>query len=300
MSTASGARDIPALKAVPRSTRRTTAWERFRRHRLAVAGLGVLLAFGILAAAAPSVLPHGPNAIDLDHVKEPPSLSHILGTDVAGRDVFARIVIAGRVSMSVGLVAALIASVIGTIIGLVSGYAGSWVDDVLQRFTELVMTFPTFFAVIILVALLGPSVFNIMLVIGFMGWTGKARLVRGQVLSLREMDYVTAGRAVGASTGRLLLVHILPGVMPFVAVAATLTVAGAIITEASLSFLGLGVQIPTATWGNMMMGAQSLTVLRSQPWLWIPPGLAIGSTVLGVNFVGDGLRDALDPRVRIG
>jgi peptide/nickel transport system permease protein len=169
-----------------------------------------------------------------------------------------------------------------------------------MRFTELVMTFPTFFAVVILVALVGPNVFNIMLVIGLFGWTGIARLVRGQVLSLREMDYVLASRAIGVSDRRMLFVHILPGVMPLVMVAATLGLASAILTEAALSFLGLGVRIPTATWGNMLYAAQSLEVLESQWWLWIPPGLAISFAVLAANFVGDGLRDAVDPRMQIG
>jgi len=168
-----------------------------------------------------------------------------------------------------------------------------------MRFTELVMTFPLFFAVIILVSLIGPNVFNVIVVIGVLGWPGLARLVRGQVLSLREMDYVTAARALGATDRRLVFIHILPGVMPYVMVAATLGLANAILTEAALSFLGLGVQIPTSTWGNMLYAAQSLAVLEGQPWLWIPPGLAIGLTVLAANFVGDGLRDALDPRMQI-
>jgi peptide/nickel transport system permease protein len=263
---------------------------------VALLGLGILLFFGFGAVFAPWIAVHDPNYGDLYNVKAPPSTEHWLGTDAGGRDLFARILFAGRVSLSVGLVAASISAVIGTIIGLVSGYAGGWVDNLLQRFTELVMTFPTFFAILILVSIVGPSVFNIMFVIGTLGWTGKARLVRGQVLSLREMDYVTAERAIGASARRILFVAILPGVIPYVAVASTLTIAGAILTEASLSFLGIGVQIPTATWGNMMSAAQGIFVLSEMPWVWIPPGLAIGLTVVAINFLGDGLRDALDPR----
>jgi len=169
----------------------------------------------------------------------------------------------------------------------------------LMRFTEVIMTFPVLFAVIVLVALVGPNVFNVILVIGVLGWTGLARLVRGQVLSLRETDYVVAARATGASNTRILLIHILPGVLPYVMVASTLGMASAILTEAALSFLGLGVQIPVSTWGNMLYSAQSLTVLQDMPWLWIPPGAAIAISVLAANFVGDGLRDALDPRMRI-
>jgi peptide/nickel transport system permease protein len=298
MATQTGARVLAAAPvAEPQAS--NTVWRRFRRHRLALFGMSVLGLFCFAAVFAEWVAPHSPYFVDIDNIKAPPSQGHILGTDAAGRDVFARLVFGARVSMSVGLIAVAISGAIGTVIGLVSGYAGGWIDNALMRFTELVMTFPTFFAVIILVSLIGPNVFNVMLVIGVLGWTGIARLVRGQVLSLREMDYVTAARSVGARDQRIVFVHILPGVMPYVMVAATLGLAGAILTEAALSFLGLGVRIPTATWGNMLYAAQSLAVLENQPWLWIPPGLAIGLAVLAANFVGDGLRDALDPRMKI-
>jgi peptide/nickel transport system permease protein len=276
-----------------------TVWLRFRRHRLALLGAAILALFCLVALFAPWVALHDPYYIDLDHIMAPPSATHLLGTDAAGRDVFARLVYGARVSMSVGIVAVMISSTIGTLLGLVSGYRGGTVDNLLMRFTELVMTFPSLFAVIILVSLVGPSVFNVMLVIGVLGWTGTARLVRGQVLSLRETDYVTAARALGASGHRIVFLHILPGVMSYVMVAATLGLAYAILTEAALSFLGLGVQIPIASWGNMLYAAQSLPVLRDQPWLWIPPGLAIALAVLATNFVGDGLRDALDPHMKI-
>ena len=266
---------------------------------MALFGLIVLGLLGIGAAFAPWIAWHDSNFVDLRNVRSAPSWSHILGTDAAGRDVFARVLIASRVSLSVGIVATVIATAIGTLLGLVSGYAGGWVDNLLQRFTELVMTFPTFFAVILLVSLTGPSVFNVMLVIGVLGWTHLTRLVRGQVLSLREMDYVTAARALGASDRRLLFIHIMPGTIPFVIVAATLGLAGAILTESSLSFLGLGVVIPTATWGSMMSSAQALHILKEQPWLWAPPGVAIAMSVLAINFIGDGLRDALDPRQQL-
>ena len=287
------------LAEVPARESQQTAWRRFRRHHMALLGLAILAVFGILVIFAPLIAWHHPYHTDLDLYRAAPTWDHILGNDDAGRDVFSRLLHGGRVSMSVGIVAALIASIIGAVIGLVSGYIGGWVDNLLQRFTELVMTFPSFFALIILVSVVGPSVYNLMIVIGFLGWTGKARLVRGQVLSVRQMDYVTAARAVGATQGRLMFVHILPTVMGYVAVAGMLTVAGAIITEASLSFLGLGVRMPTPTWGNMITGAQSLFVLKELPWIWVPPGVAISITVIAVNFVGDGLRDALDPRTRI-
>jgi peptide/nickel transport system permease protein len=250
------------------------------------------------ALFAPWIAWHPANTVDLDSFDQGPSWNHPIGTDKGGRDLLARLLDAGRVSVSVGIAAALISAGIGTLLGLVSGYAGGWVDNVIQRFTEVVMTFPTLFVVLIMVSIIGPSVFNVIAVIGALGWTGKCRLVRGQVLSLREMEYVTAARAVGAGSRRLLFLHVLPGVLPYVALASTTTIGGAILTEASLSFLGLGVQSPQATWGNMMSGAQSLYVLQHQPWIWIPPGLAISLTVMSTFFIADGIRDALDPRTK--
>jgi peptide/nickel transport system permease protein len=213
--------------------------------------------------------------------------------------VWARLVYGAQVSMAVGLIASTIAVVIGTAVGLIAGYVGGSFDNVLMRFTELVMTFPAFFAVITLVSLVGPNIFNVMVVIGVLGWPGLARLVRGQVLSLRSLAFVEAAQAVGASPARILITHILPNVLPYVLIAATLGMAGAILTEAGLSFLGLGVQIPVASWGTMINSAQSLIVLERQPWLWLPPGIAISLAVLALNFVGDGMRDAFDPRMSL-
>jgi peptide/nickel transport system permease protein len=290
---------IAAQDARPGKSR-NTVWGRFRRHKLAMVGLATLLVFCLAALLAPVIAPHDPNFVNIRNLKQPPSAEHWLGTDSAGRDVLSRLIFGARISMSVGVVAVTIAATIGILIGLISGYAGGRLDTLLMRFTELVMTFPTFFAVVIMVALVGPNVFNVMLVIGLFGWTGIARLVRGQALSLREMDYVQAARALGAPDRRILVAHVLPGVLPHVMVAATLGLASAILTEAALSFLGLGVQIPTASWGNMLFAAQSLDVLENQWWLWVPPGLAISMAVLAANFVGDGLRDAVDPRMQIG
>jgi peptide/nickel transport system permease protein len=281
----------------PRSS--NSAWARFRRHRLALVGLCVLLLFGVAAIFAGNLSGYDPNRGDLTQLRAAPSAKHLLGTDSAGRDVVARLLFGARISMTVGIVSVSISAAIGTLIGLEAGYVGGWVDNLLMRFTEVIMTFAVLFSVIVLVALVGPNVFNVILVIGVLGWTGLARLVRGQVLSLRETDYVIAARATGASDWRILLIHILPGVLPYVMVASTLGMASAILTEAALSFLGLGVQIPISTWGNMLYSAQSLTVLQDMPWLWIPPGAAIALSVLAANFLGDGLRDALDPRMRI-
>jgi len=289
----------PASLTLARPRSSNTAWARFRRHRLALIGLGVLVLFSLAAIFAGQLAGYDPNRGDLDQLRSAPSAKHLLGTDSAGRDVLARLLFGARISMAVGLVSVSISAAIGTSIGIQAGYAGGWIDNLLMRFTEVIMTFPVLFAVIVLVALVGPNVFNVILVIGVLGWPGLARLVRGQVLSLREMDYVTATRSVGATDRRILAVHILPGVLPYVMVASTLGMASAILTEAALSFLGLGVQIPISTWGNMLYSAQSLAVLQSMPWLWIPPGAAIALSVLAANFVGDGLRDALDPRMRI-
>ena len=290
--------------------------QRFRRHKLAMIGFAILALFTATAVFAPLIAQYEPNEINLRLLKRPPCWSTVLGvgsgiierectpdhwfgTDRTGRDVFSRLLYAGRVSLTVGVAAAAVSAAIGTVLGLISGFFGTWTDNLLQRFTELVMTFPTLFAVIVLVGIVGPSIWNIIFVLGGLGWTGTIRVVRGQVLSIREMDYVLGARALGASNNRLMFRHMLPGVMPYVAVGATLTVAGAILTEASLSFLGFGVRPPTATWGSMMNQAQRLFILRDMPWLWLPPGAAISLTVIAVNFLGDGLRDALDPRTRI-
>ncbi len=270
---------------------------RFLRHRMAVIGALVLLILGLTSLGAPIIAPYDPAEVDVTAIKKPPSSAHLLGTDYAGRDVLSRLIWGGRVSLSVGLVAAGIAVAIGTVIGLISGFSGRWVDFWLQRLTDVVMTIPTFIIVITLVAVLGPSIFNIMFVIGIFGWTGTCRLVRGETLSMRERDFVMASRCIGASPLRIMFRHILPNVIAPVIVAGTFLIAGAILSEAGLSFLGLGVRMPTATWGNMLTNAQSITVLESMPWLWLPPGLLITAVVLSINFLGDALRDALDPRL---
>ena len=276
-----------------------TTWRRFRRHRVAFVGLAILGLLSFAAVFAPYIARHHPLYVNLDKVTLSPRWEHKLGTDEAGRDLFARLIFGGRVSLSVGLVSAGITAAIGTVIGLVSGYAGRKVDNVLMRFTELVMTFPAFFLILILIALIGRNIFNIMFVIGLFGWPGLARLVRGQVLSIKEMDYVVAARALGGSDRRVIFVHIMPAILGYVAVAAMLTIAGAIITETSLSFIGFGIKLPTPSWGNMMTAAQGLHTLKHEPWIWAPPGIVISATVIAVNFVGDGLRDALDPRTRM-
>ncbi|MCE7985965.1 MAG: ABC transporter permease [Caldilinea sp. CFX5] len=275
------------------------AWQRFRQHRLAMIGLGVLVLLIIMAVTAPVISPHDPYSLSARAIKKPPSFEHILGTDTAGRDGWARLVYASRVSLSVGVVSVSIYLVIATILGSLAGYYGGRVDDVIMRLTDIVLCFPELIIIITVVSVVGASIYNVMLVIGLLGWPGLARLVRAQMLSLREQQFVEAARCLGIPTRRIIFRHILPNVVPYILVAATFGVAGAILTEAGLSFLGLGVQPPTPSWGNMLSGAQNLTILERYVWIWLPPGLMIGISVLAINFIGDGLRDALDPRMVI-
>jgi peptide/nickel transport system permease protein len=279
---------------------RWRVWRRFLRHRLAVVSV-VFLVLVLLVSfpLAPIVTPSDPNRIDLKTIGKPPSLAHPLGTDMTGRDLWSRLVYGGRISMSVGVVAVAIYVTLGVLLGSLAGYYGGSVDGLIMRFTEVVMSFPTLIILITIVAIVGPGLFNSMIAIGLIGWTGIARLVRGQILSLREMDFVTAARAVGAPQGRVLVQHVLPNVIAPIIVAATFGIAGAILTEAGLSFLGLGIKPPTPSWGNMINEAQQLTIIESKPWLWLGPGLMITLSVLAINFIGDGLRDALDPRMTL-
>jgi peptide/nickel transport system permease protein len=279
---------------------RSRTFRRFRRHRLAVCGLLVLISLTLIAIFAPVVGRHDPNRGDLLRIDQPPTWSHPLGTDGNGRDYWSRLVYGARVSLSVGLIATALAGVVGTILGAISGYFGGKVDTGIQRFTEMVMTFPTLMILITIVAYVGSSIFNIMIAIGLIGWTSFCRMVRGQVLSLREQTFIEAARVLGVHHHRILLRHILPNVLPYIVVLATLNFAGIILLEAGLSFLGLGVQPPTPSWGNMLQQAQTYDVLVSKPWRWMAPGIAIALCVLAINFVGDGLRDALDPRSKRG
>jgi len=250
----------------------------------------------VASIAAPLIVRHDPYTTDLRAYRKPPSSEHLLGTDSAGRDVLSRLLYAGRVSLSVGLVAVSIYVSIGIVLGGLAGYYGGWVDSVIMRVADMVLSFPSLIIIIVMVSLLGPSIYNVMLVIGALGWPPIARLVRGNFLSLRQQEFVVAAQAGGAKHRRIIFRHVLPNALAPVIVAASFGMAQAILLEAGLSFLGLGVQPPTPSWGNMLSDAQSVLVLRNMPWLWLPPGIMIAITVLSVNFIGDGLRDALDPR----
>lgn len=270
-------------------------WRRFKKHKLAVAGVIVIGFLTLCAIFAPFLTPYEPTTVT-ESFSAAPSIEHWLGTDQVGRDQLTRLLYAARISLAVGIGSILISAVIGTILGLVSGYFGGWVDNVIMRLTDIFMSFPYIMLILVVASIVGPGLLNIILILGVLGWPGVARLVRGNVLSVKESDYVKAGYVLGYSHMRILFKHILPNVIAPILVYATSGVAGAILDEAALSFLGLGVQPPTASWGNMLSSAQSLTVLTSQPWLWLPPGLMIIVTVLSINFAGDALRDALDPK----
>lgn len=260
----------------------------------------IFLALMILVAiAAPIVAGQDPVKMDPRQSMHAPSGSHILGTDVAGRDIWARLVYGTRVSLAVGMVAVSISITISIILGTLSGFYGGMVDMVIMRITDVMMVFPGLILVIAVVSVLGPSIFNVMIVLGVLGWTGTTRLLRGQILSVREMDYVLAARSVGVPNVRIMTAHILPNAIAPLLVAATFGIAGAILTEAGLSYLGLGVLPPAASWGSMLNAANSITVLERNWWIWIPPGVAVLITVMAINFIGDGLRDALDPRTII-
>lgn len=275
---------------------RSRAWYRFRRHKLGLVGIVILVALILIGVFAPSLSPHDPYKASLGEALLPPSSTHWLGTDQLGRDLFSRLLFGTRTSLSVGLIAVSIYMILGTILGLLSGYLGGAVDQIVMRLTDAVMSFPSLLIIIVAVSILGPNIYNVMLAIGLLQWPQIARLTRGQVLSLREMDFILAAVSLGAPTWRILFRHLLPNLMAPLIVAATLGVAGAILAEAGLSFLGLGVQPPIASWGNLLNAAQNYRFLTEMPWMWVPPGMMISLATISINLVGDALRDALDPR----
>jgi len=263
---------------------------------MAVAGLILVLGLFAVALLAPWLAPYDPNFIDLKQVLMSPSPAHLLGTDTLGRDVLSRIIFGARISLLVGFVAVGIATLIGVLVGALAGYYGGAMDALLMRLVDLMLCFPTLFLILAVIAVLGPSIWNIMVVIGVTGWMGVARLVRAEFLSLREREFVMAARALGASDARLIWRHLLPNALTPVMVSATLGVAGAILTESALSFLGLGVQPPTPSWGNILtMGKDNIEIAW---WLSVFPGLAILVTVMSYNLLGEGIREAIDPRLR--
>ena len=269
-------------------------WRRLKRHRLALASMVSVAVVSGLCLAAPLIAPFEFDQIDLNNIRQAPSPEHWLGTDDLGRDLLTRILYGGRVSILIGTLAAVIGTGFGSLVGAVAGYHGGRVDDLLMRFTDVVYSIPTLPLLIVLASYTRADATSMSVTIGVLSWMATARVVRGEVLKIRAMEYVEAARSLGATNARIIGRHVLPNAVGPIVVGATLAVGNAIILESSLSFLGLGVQPPTPTWGNMLMDAQA--TMATQPWLSIFPGLAILVVVLAVNFLGDGLQDALDPR----
>ncbi len=279
-----------------RRTERSRAWRRFRAYRPGLAGLAVVGLLVIIAVLAAPLAPYEPNAIQTRLRGDAPSQEHLLGNDDRGRDVLSRLIYGTRIALIVGLGATAIALSIGVSIGATAGYFGGKVDFVLSRIIDTLMAFPTLALLITLAAVVGPSLINVILAIGTTVWASYARIVRADVLSLRERDYVLAARASGAGSARIIVRHMLPNVLGPVVVLATLGIGGIIILESALSFLGLGIQPPDPSWGGMLSDGRAH--IRNYPHIAIAPGIAIGITVLAFNLLGDGLRDALDPRQR--
>ena len=273
------------------------AWHRFRRHKAGLVALVVIVIEILVAVSAPLLIPRelavDPNPLN---ILQRPSGEHWLGTDEVGRDIFARLIYASRISLSIGFLAVVVAIIVGTSVGALAGYFGGWFDNVLMRVTDAVLSIPALFFLIVLSVTLGPSVRTMIIVIGLLSWMELARIIRANVLSLKRREFVEAAQTIGGRSARIIGRHILPNTLAPIVVAATLGVGNALLTEASVSYLGLGVQPPQPSWGNMLYNAQSY--FFNAPWITLYPGIMILVTVLCINFIGDGLRDALDPRMK--
>jgi peptide/nickel transport system permease protein len=277
-------------------------WMRFRHNYMAMAGLFILIILILMTIFAPVIAElttgWGRDEIDIRYVLTEPSARHPLGTDSVGRDNWTRLIYGGRVSMIIAFSTVGIYMIVGVLIGAVAGYFGGWLDNVLMRLADIILAFPFLLLALTIVAIRGPGIENLIFAIVVLSWPVPARLIRGEFLSLRERDYVEAARAVGAPAHRIMFRHMLPNALAPLLVSATLDIAGIILFEAALSYLGFGIPLPIPTWGNMLSEVNNMAVLTRMPWLWLPPGLMIFLTVISINFVGDGLRDALDPRLK--
>ena len=274
-----------------------TVWRRFRRHKLAMVGGAVVLVIVLAALIGPIISPYEQNAV-VGGFSQPPSAKHWLGTDQIGRDVLTRLLCGVRISLLVGVLATAISTAIGVVLGLISGYFGGWVDMVIMRVTDMIMSFPYILLVLVAASIFEPGLWNIILILGFVDWPGIARLVRGNVMNLRESNFVKSSIVAGMPKRHILFSEILPNTVAPILVYATSVLALSILDEASLSFIGMGVQPPTASLGNLLNNAQNLTILTERPWLWVPPGLTIILLVIAINLVGDALRDAMDPTAK--
>lgn len=278
---------------------------RFSNNPIGIAGCAILILLILAVSLAPYISPHDPNALNTSNINKPPSKEHWLGTDELGRDYLTRVLYGGRVSMKVGLFAVGISVTVGSIVGGIAGFYGGWIDNILMRLAEIVMSFPFLPLAITISAVVGTKVppegkmYIVMMIIGLLSWPGLARLVRGQILSLREQEFVLAAKAMGIKNRKIISRHLLPNTVGYIIVTATLEMADAIMSEAALSYLGLGVTPPVPTWGNLIQYANNLYVLKNRPWLWIPPGICIILAVMSINLFGDGLRDAINPKSKV-
>jgi peptide/nickel transport system permease protein len=299
MTTSLTAKNLPGNVLKARTTHTQLIWEQFRRHKLAIIGLVFLVILGMVALFGKWIMPYDPNQIDMAlsvGIPQPPSPEHWVGTDNLGRDLFSRLISGAQISLSVGFVAVGLSVTIGILVGSISGFAGGWVDMVLTRIVDIFLSVPSFFLMMTVNVFFEPSIYNVMVIIGMFSWMGVSRLVRGEFLRLKEMDFTMAARASGVPVLRMMWKHILPNAIAPVIVAGTIGIPYAILLESGLSFLGLGVPPPTASWGNLLFDARLW--LNTCWWFWAPPGLLISLTVIAFNFVGDGLRDAFDPTQR--
>nr|WP_243196580.1 oligopeptide ABC transporter permease [[Eubacterium] tenue] len=267
-----------------------------KKNKLILIGTSILIILIIVSFIGPLFIKQDISSVDLYNISSPPSGEHLLGTDDLGRDVLARLLYGGRVSLLVGVFATILQVMIGTILGVLAGYFGGAIDAIIMRIVDIVMCFPFFIVAIALAAIVGPSVVNLIIIIAILSWTDIARIVRAEVLSIKERDFIMASKAIGFNNLDIILKHIIPNVLSSILVATTLSMATAILMEASLSFLGMGVKPPMPSWGNMLTAAQNMRTLSSEWWLWIPPGFMIIISVLAINFLGEGLRRKLDPK----
>lgn len=274
----------------------TASWKKFKSSKVAVIGLGLFVLISLLCIFSDQLFHFDPNAIDLDATLLPPSPQHWLGTDQIGRDMLARTFAAGRISLLVGVASVLLAVVIGTLLGALAGYFGGWVDNLIMRMVDMVMTFPPIIVLMTLAAVIGSGTDKTVIVIGLLSWPLVCRLVRARILSVREMEYVAAARTLGAGHAYILFRHCLPNTMDVLVVFSSLGFVSAIMAEAGLSFLGLGVQLPDASWGSLISIAREASVLKQYPWIWLPSGIFIVLTALSANFIGDGMRQIFDPK----
>ncbi|CEN79124.1 oligopeptide ABC transporter permease [Paraclostridium sordellii] len=270
-----------------------------KKNKLVFIGFSILLVLAIISFIGPIFIKYDMSTVDLFNISSPPSSEHFLGTDELGRDVLIRLLYGGRVSLIVGILATMLQIIIGVILGITAGYFGGIVDSIIMRIVDIVMCFPFFIVAIALAAVVGSSVLNLIIIIGILSWTEIARIVRSEVLSIKRREFITASKAIGFSNRDIIIKHILPNLLPSILVAMTLSMANAILMEASLSFLGMGVKPPMPSWGNMLTAAQNMRTLSSEWWLWIPPGFMIIISVLAINFLGEGLRNKLDPKNKV-